>query len=140
MNIYLSYEEANSLIRDFFKIPLRVTYASNGHFVVTYRYRSQTFLIGEVEKDISLKLAVKQIDGNRIILSAESGLFVRTLLPILLNAVADRRKLDFLSASGTYIGIDLKKIPALASLLKKFNVREILFGPEYIDIRIEPNM
>lgn len=98
-------------------------------------YPANVILLGEVRKDISISLSVYSVSSDKVVLKADSDAVVKFFLPIVLNAVADRNELDFLSASGDEITISLNDISGLSSVLQSIILEQLYVFDDGIDVQ-----
>lgn len=135
MHLKVYYSEINSFIAKKLDQPLKVDYGYNGKVKVEYTYTANVILLGEVRKDISISLSVYSVSSDKVVLKADSDAVVKFFLPIVLNAVADRNELDFLSASGDEITISLNDISGLSSVLQSIILEQLYVFDDGIDVQ-----
>lgn len=135
MHLKVSYSEINSFITKKINQPLHVKYGYDKKMDVKYTYRTNVFLVGEVKKDISISLSIYSVSSDTVVLQANSGAVVGFFLPTILNSVADKNKLNFLSASGDKITLRLSQIPGASSALQTIRLDQIDVTTDGLDVQ-----
>lgn len=136
MHLKISYSEINAFIRKNIRQPLQVSYGYDKKINIKYTYKTNVFLIGDIEKDISISLSVYYVYSDKIIFQADSGAIVRMFLPAVLNSVANKNQLNFLSASGDKITLDISKIEGASSILNMASLNSIDISNVGVDIQV----
>ena len=77
MHLKISYSEINAFIRKNIRQPLQVSYGYDKKINIKYTYKTNVFLIGDIEKDISISLSVYYVYSDKIIFQADSGAIVK---------------------------------------------------------------
>lgn len=139
MNVKVSYSEINSFISRKLHHPIRVNYSSNGKMDVIYTLKKTIPVFGEVSKDISMSLSVYSVYSDSVVLKADSGAVVGLFMPMILNSLADKNNLDFLSAADDKITVRLNRIPGASSALKVISLNGLSFLNDGIEARIALN-
>ena len=134
MNLKVSYSEINSYIVKLNQ-PIYVKYGNNKEIDVRYTYKTKVFLLGEVKKDFNISLSVYSVSSDSIVLKADSSAVVGFFLPMILNSVADKNKLNFLSASGDKITLKLSQIPRVSSVLQTIRLNNVDIASDGVNIR-----
>lgn len=136
MHLKISYSEINAFIRKNIRQPLQVSYGYDKKINIKYTYKTNVFLIGDIEKDISISLSVYYVYSDKIIFQADSGAIVRMFLPAVLNSVANKNQLNFLSASGDKITLDISKIEGASSILNMASLNSIDISNVGVDVQV----
>ncbi len=136
MHLKISYSEINAFIRKNIRQPLQVSYGYDKKINIKYTYKTNVFLIGDIEKDISISLSVYYVYSDKIIFQADSGAIVKMFLPAVLNSVANKNQLNFLSASGDKITLDISKIEGASSILNMASLNSIDISNVGVDIQV----
>lgn len=136
MHLKISYSEINAFIRKNIRQPLQVSYGYDKKINIKYTYKTNVFLIGDIEKDISISLSVYYVYSDKVIFQADSGAIVKMFLPAVLNSVADKNQLNFLSASGDKITLDISKIEGASSILNMASLNSIDISNVGVDIQV----
>lgn len=136
MHLKISYSEINAFIRKNIRQPLQVSYGYDRKINIKYTYKTNVFLIGDIEKDISISLSVYYVYSDKIIFQADSGAIVKMFLPAVLNSVANKNQLNFLSASGDKITLDISKIEGASSILNMASLNSIDISNVGVDVQV----
>ena len=136
MHLKISYSEINAFIRKNIRQPLQVSYGYDKKINIKYTYKTNVFLIGDIEKDISISLSVYYVYSDKVIFQADSGAIVKMFLPAVLNSVANKNQLNFLSASGDKITLDISKIEGAASILNMASLNSIDISNVGVDVQV----
>lgn len=136
MHLKISYSEINAFIRKNIRQPLQVSYGYYKKINIKYTYKTNVFLIGDIEKDISISLSVYYVYSDKIIFQADSGAIVKMFLPAVLNSVANKNQLNFLSASGDKITLDISKIEGASSILNMASLNSIDISNVGVDVQV----
>ena len=136
MHLKISYSEINAFIRKNIRQPLQVSYGYDKKINIKYTYKTNVFLIGDIEKDISISLSVYYVYSDKVIFQADSGAIVKMFLPAVLNSVADKNQLNFLSASGDKITLDISKIEGASSILNMASLNSIDISNVGVDVHV----
>ena len=136
MHLKISYSEINAFIRKNIRQPLQVSYGYDKKINIKYTYKTNVFLIGDIEKDISISLSVYYVYSDKIIFQADSGAIVKMFLPAVLNSVANKNQLNFLSASGDKITLDISKIEGASSILNMVSLNSIDISNVGVDVQV----
>lgn len=136
MHLKISYSEINAFIRKNIRQPLQVSYGYDKKINIKYTYKTNVFLIGDIEKDISISLSVYYVYSDKVIFQADSGAIVRMFLPAVLNSVANKNQLNFLSASGDKITLDISKIEGASSILNMASLNSIDISNVGVDVQV----
>lgn len=136
MHLKISYSEINAFIRKNIRQPLQVSYGYDKKINIKYTYKTNVFLIGDIEKDISISLSVYYVYSDKIIFQADSGAIVKMFLPTVLNSVANKNQLNFLSASGDKITLDISKIEGASSILNMASLNSIDISNVGVDVQV----
>lgn len=136
MHLKISYSEINAFIRKNIRQPLQVSYGYDKKINIKYTYKTNVFLIGDIEKDISISLSVYYVYSDKIIFQADSGAIVKMFLPAVLNSVANKNQLNFLSASGDKITLDISKIEGASSILNMASLNSIDISNVGVDVQV----
>lgn len=136
MHLKISYSEINAFIRKNIRQPLQVSYGYDKKINIKYTYKTNVFLIGDIEKDISISLSVYYVYSDKVIFQADSGAIVKMFLPAVLNSVADKNQLNFLSASGDKITLDISKIEGASSILNMASLNSIDISNVGVDVQV----
>jgi hypothetical protein len=106
---------------------------------VIYTLKKTIPVFGEVSKDISMSLSVYSVYSDSVVLKADSGAIVGLFMPMILNSLADKNNLDFLSAADDKITVRLNRIPGASSALKVISLNGLSFLNDGIEARIALN-
>lgn len=136
MHLKISYSEINAFIRKNIRQPLQVSYGYDKKINIKYTYKTNVFLIGDIEKDISISLSVYYVYSDKVIFQADSGAIVKMFLPAVLNSVANKNQLNFLSASGDKITLDISKIEGASSILNMASLNSVDISNVGVDIQV----
>lgn len=136
MHLKISYSEINAFIRKNIRQPLQVSYGYDKKINIKYTYKTNVFLIGDIEKDISISLSVYYVYSDKVIFQADSGAIVKMFLPAVLNSVANKNLLNFLSASGDKITLDISKIEGASSILNMASLNSIDISNVGVDVQV----
>jgi hypothetical protein len=136
MHLKISYSEINAFIRKNIRQPLQVSYGYDKKINIKYTYKTNVFLIGDIEKDISISLSVYYVYSDKVIFQADSGAIVKMFLPAVLNSVANKNQLNFLSASGDKITLDISKIEGASSILNMASLNSIDISDVGVDMQV----
>lgn len=136
MHLKISYYEINAFIRKNIRQPLQVSYGYDKKINIKYTYKTNVFLIGDIEKDISISLSVYYVYSDKVIFQADSGAIVKMFLPAVLNSVANKNQLNFLSASGDKITLDISKIEGASSILNMASLNSIDISNVGVDVQV----
>lgn len=136
MHLKISYSEINAFIRKNIRQPLQVSYGYDKKINIKYTYKTNVFLIGDIEKDISISLSVYYVYSDKVIFQADSGAIVKMFLPAVLNSVANKNQLNFLSASGDKITLDISKIEGASSILNMASLNNIDISNVGVDVQV----
>jgi hypothetical protein len=136
MHLKISYSEINAFIRKNIRQPLQVSYGYDKKINIKYTYKTNVFLIGDIEKDISISLSVYYVYSDKVIFQADSGAIVKMFLPAVLNSVANKNQLNFLSASGDKITLDISKIEGASSILNMASLNSIDISNVGVDVQV----
>lgn len=136
MHLKISYTEINAFIRKNIRQPLQVSYGYDKKINIKYTYKTNVFLIGDIEKDISISLSVYHVYSDKVIFQADSGAIVKMFLPAVLNSVANKNQLNFLSASGDKITLDISKIEGASSILNMASLTSIDISNVGVDVQV----
>ena len=136
MHLKISYSEINAFIRKNIRQPLQVSYGYDKKINIKYTYKTNVFLIGDIEKDISISLSVYYVYSDKVIFQADSGAIVKMFLPAVLNSVANKNQLNFLSASGDKITLDISKIEGASSILNMASLNSIDISNVGVDVHV----
>lgn len=136
MHLKISYSEINAFIRKNIRQPLQVSYGYDKKINIKYTYKTNVFLIGNIEKDISISLSVYYVYSDKVIFQADSGAIVKMFLPAVLNSVANKNQLNFLSASGDKITLDISKIEGASSILNMASLNSIDISNVGVDVQV----
>jgi hypothetical protein len=136
MHLKISYSEINAFIRKNIRQPLQVSYGYDKKINIKYTYKTNVFLIGDIEKDISISLSVYYVYSDKIIFQADSGAIVKMFLPAVLNSVANKNQLNFLSASGDKITLDISKIEGASSILNMASLNSVDISNVGVDVQV----
>lgn len=139
MHLKISYSEINAFIRKNIRQPLQVNYGYDKKINIKYTYKTNVFLIGDIEKDISISLSVYYVYSDKVIFQADSGAIVKMFLPAVLNSVANKNQLNFLSASGDKITLDISKIEGASSILNMASLNSIDISNVGVDVQVKLN-
>ena len=137
MTINVSYGEINSFITSKAQQPLNISYAHSNNVKVRYTYKKKVILIGEVQQDVDVYLSVYSVSSDTIVLKADSGALVNLVLPMVLNAIAGKNNLNFRSASGDKITVQVSKIPGASAVLQNFNLQGVNITNSGIDVSVK---
>lgn len=136
MHLKISYSEINVFIRKNIRQPLQVSYGYDKKINIKYTYKTNVFLIGDIEKDISISLSVYYVYSDKVIFQADSGAIVKMFLPAVLNSVANKNQLNFLSASGDKITLNISKIEGASSILNMASLNSIDISNVGVDVQV----
>lgn len=136
MHLKVSYSEINAFIRKNIRQPLQVSYGYDKKINIKYTYKTNVFLIGDIEKDISISLSVYYVYSDKVIFQADSGAIVKMFLPAVLNSVANKNQLNFLSASGDKITLDISKIEGASSILNMASLNSIDISNVGVNVQV----
>ena len=136
MHLKISYSEINVFIRKNIRQPLQVSYGYDKKINIKYTYKTNVFLIGDIEKDISISLSVYYVYSDKVIFQADSGAIVKMFLPAVLNSVANKNQLNFLSASGDKITLNISKIEGASSILNMASLNSIDISNVGVDVHV----
>jgi hypothetical protein len=136
MHLKISYSEINAFIRKNIRQPLQVSYGYDKKINIKYTYKTNVFLIGDIEKDISISLSVYYVYSDKVIFQADSGAIVKMFLPAVLNSVANKNQLNFLSASGDKITLDISKIEGASSILNMASLNSVDISNVGVDVQV----
>lgn len=136
MHLKISFSEINAFIRKNIRQPLQVSYGYDKKINIKYTYKTNVFLIGDIEKDISISLSVYYVYSDKVIFQADSGAIVKMFLPAVLNSVANKNQLNFLSASGYKITLDISKIEGASSILNMASLNSIDISNVGVDVQV----
>lgn len=136
MHLKIFYSEINSFVTRTLQQPIQVRYGGNSAVEVKYTYKKKLPLIGEVKKDIFISLSVHSVSSDTLVLKADSGAVVGFFLSTIIDSVASKNNLDFLSASGDKIKIRLNKIPGAASVLQTFSLSAVNIASDGVDVQV----
>ena len=136
MHLKISYSEINVFIRKNIRQPLQVSYGYDKKINIKYTYKTNVFLIGDIEKDISISLSVYYVYSDKVIFQADSGAIVKMFLPAVLNSVANKNQLNFLSASGDKITLFICKIEGASSILNMASLNSIDISNVGVDVQV----
>lgn len=134
MKAVINYSEINTFVSKKIHQPICVSYAQNARIQVDYTLKKHIPIVGEVEQKVSIILKVKSVYSNEICFETESAKLIKPFLSMVLNSVASKNNLDFLSASGSDIHVRLDKIPGFSSILKYITPSVIEFSSYGIEI------
>ena len=134
MNLKASYSEINSFISRKLNQPINVKYGYDKKIDVKYTYTTKVFLLGEVKKEFTISLSVYSVSSDSIVLKADSNRLVELFLPMILNSVADKNKLNFLSASGNKITLKLSQIPGASSALQTIRLDNVNVASDGVEV------
>lgn len=140
MQLKATYHEINSFIAKRINQPIRLEYGYNEKINITYTYKTNLILIGDVKKDISISLSIYNIYGNSIVFKADSSTLVSTFLPTVLNSIANMKNIGFMSANNDKITLSLSDIPELSPILKLLNLNQINILSDGIEFNANMNI
>lgn len=134
MKAVINYSEINTYISQKVHQPICISYAQNARIQVDYTLKKRIPIVGEVEQKVSIILKVKSVYSNEVCFETESAKLIKPFLSMVLNSVASKNNLDFLTASGSDIKIRLDKIPGFSNVLEHITPSVIEFSRYGVEI------
>ena len=120
-------------------IPISVTYGGGGGGAISimYRYKTNVFLIGEITKDITINLVVDSVSPRTVVLRADNGALVDTIISKVLQSIVTKKSINFIEISGSHIKLTPGKIPSIIPFLRLVNLKSVTPTSSEITISVD---
>lgn len=140
MHIFISYQEAASLLKEKVGKDILLNYTNETTINVGYEVNINTFFFGKKSKKINIDIVIDKIDGHTLYTHYVTSVFVGdAVVGGLLGLIPVLRKSKAIeTAKNNNLIIHLDEISKMKDIMKNISLHSISFDENSINIELSP--